>query len=317
MPRACRPRRGSGKRPAEAGIGGTTLSRPRPGHAGAHDDTPRRAGRVPAHPPRPAAPRRRRPARAAAAAARPACAGRRSPSSPGMSIDYYIRLEQGRGPHPSRQVLAALARALHADPRRAGVPVPDRRREPAADRPGRAARCRPAIRHLLDSADRDPGVRGRRASTTCWPGTRWPRTSSATCRPVPDADRNMIRWMFRQPGDRRALDRRRDARASPAAPSPTCAPPTPATRAIRGIARAGDRAARHLAPVRRDVGRARGRRCAAASSSGSKHPEPARWSSSARCCTSPDTDQRMIVYCAEPGSPTQAAFRRLAERVAR
>lgn len=30
----------------------------------------------------------------------------------GMSIDYYIRLEQGRGPNPSRQVLNALARAL-------------------------------------------------------------------------------------------------------------------------------------------------------------------------------------------------------------
>src|SRR5215468_4174481 len=30
----------------------------------------------------------------------------------GMSVDYYIRLEQARGPHPSRQVLAALGRAL-------------------------------------------------------------------------------------------------------------------------------------------------------------------------------------------------------------
>ncbi|GIH99387.1 helix-turn-helix transcriptional regulator [Planobispora takensis] len=30
----------------------------------------------------------------------------------GMSIDYYIRLEQARGPRPSRQVLGALARAL-------------------------------------------------------------------------------------------------------------------------------------------------------------------------------------------------------------
>ncbi|WP_034384812.1 helix-turn-helix transcriptional regulator [Herbidospora cretacea] len=30
----------------------------------------------------------------------------------GMSVDYYIRLEQGRGPHPSRQILNALARAL-------------------------------------------------------------------------------------------------------------------------------------------------------------------------------------------------------------
>src|SRR2546423_6154114 len=30
----------------------------------------------------------------------------------GLSVDYYIRLEQARGPRPSRQVLFALARAL-------------------------------------------------------------------------------------------------------------------------------------------------------------------------------------------------------------
>jgi transcriptional regulator with XRE-family HTH domain len=30
----------------------------------------------------------------------------------GMSTDYYVRLEQARGPHPSAQLLAALARAL-------------------------------------------------------------------------------------------------------------------------------------------------------------------------------------------------------------
>ncbi|GII32904.1 helix-turn-helix transcriptional regulator [Planotetraspora mira] len=30
----------------------------------------------------------------------------------GMSTDYYTRLEQSRGPHPSRQMLTALARAL-------------------------------------------------------------------------------------------------------------------------------------------------------------------------------------------------------------
>jgi transcriptional regulator with XRE-family HTH domain len=29
-----------------------------------------------------------------------------------ISVDYYIRLEQARGPRPSRQVLSALARAL-------------------------------------------------------------------------------------------------------------------------------------------------------------------------------------------------------------
>lgn len=33
----------------------------------------------------------------------------------GMSTDYYTRLEQGRGPHPSAQLLGALARALRLD----------------------------------------------------------------------------------------------------------------------------------------------------------------------------------------------------------
>jgi transcriptional regulator with XRE-family HTH domain len=33
----------------------------------------------------------------------------------GVSVDYVVRLEQGRGPHPSPQVLAALARALRMD----------------------------------------------------------------------------------------------------------------------------------------------------------------------------------------------------------
>jgi transcriptional regulator with XRE-family HTH domain len=33
----------------------------------------------------------------------------------GMSTDYYTRLEQGRGPHPSAQLLTALGRALRCD----------------------------------------------------------------------------------------------------------------------------------------------------------------------------------------------------------
>jgi transcriptional regulator with XRE-family HTH domain len=33
----------------------------------------------------------------------------------GISVDYVVRLEQGRGPHPSDQVLGSLARALQLD----------------------------------------------------------------------------------------------------------------------------------------------------------------------------------------------------------
>ncbi|WP_309241825.1 helix-turn-helix transcriptional regulator [Mycobacterium sp. AZCC_0083] len=32
-----------------------------------------------------------------------------------ISVDYYLRLEQGRDRHPSAQVLDALARALRLD----------------------------------------------------------------------------------------------------------------------------------------------------------------------------------------------------------
>jgi transcriptional regulator with XRE-family HTH domain len=33
----------------------------------------------------------------------------------GISVDYYLRLEQGRDEHPSAQILDALARALRLD----------------------------------------------------------------------------------------------------------------------------------------------------------------------------------------------------------
>ncbi|MEU9840023.1 helix-turn-helix domain-containing protein [Actinomadura sp. NPDC048032] len=66
----------------------------------------------------------------------------------GMSVDYYVRLEQGRGPRPSRQMLAALGRALRlTDDERshlhylAGeVPAPP---------PAPVREVRPGLLHLL------------------------------------------------------------------------------------------------------------------------------------------------------------------------
>ena len=67
----------------------------------------------------------------------------------GVSVDYYTRLEQARGPSPSRQVLAALARALRLTGderdhlfRLAGEPAP----EPQAH----SSHVRPGVLHLLD-----------------------------------------------------------------------------------------------------------------------------------------------------------------------
>ncbi|MCM3893618.1 helix-turn-helix transcriptional regulator [Gordonia sputi] len=61
----------------------------------------------------------------------------------GMSVDYYTRLEQQRGPHPSDQMVTAIARALHLSLderdhlfRLAGHNAPDRLRRDDHVSPG-------------------------------------------------------------------------------------------------------------------------------------------------------------------------------------
>ncbi|MBG0568878.1 helix-turn-helix transcriptional regulator [Actinoplanes aureus] len=73
----------------------------------------------------------------------------------GISVDYYARLEQARGPRPSRQVLAALARALRLyDDERAHLyhlagEVPAAPPGPSRDVPA-------GVLHLLDRLDDTP-----------------------------------------------------------------------------------------------------------------------------------------------------------------
>src|SRR5581483_3363406 len=90
----------------------------------------------------------------------------------GVSVDYYVRLEQGRTQNVSEEVLDAVSRALRLDdderahlrnlakPRRSGT----RRRPPA-----RAERVRPGVRRLLDMAEGVPAyVVGRRCDVLAW-----------------------------------------------------------------------------------------------------------------------------------------------------
>jgi transcriptional regulator with XRE-family HTH domain len=95
----------------------------------------------------------------------PSSARRRTPglrreevaSLTGMSVDYYVRLEQQRGPQPSEQMLAALARTLRltADERDhlyrlAGHNVP--RRTPAD------THVAPALLRVLDRLEDSPAL---------------------------------------------------------------------------------------------------------------------------------------------------------------
>ncbi|MEQ6895957.1 helix-turn-helix transcriptional regulator [Microbacterium sp. KR10-403] len=75
----------------------------------------------------------------------------------GMSVDYYTRLEQNRGPQPSEQMLAALARALRLTDderdylfRTAGHTAPDRR--------GSLPHVAPALLRVLDRLDDTPAM---------------------------------------------------------------------------------------------------------------------------------------------------------------
>lgn len=89
----------------------------------------------------------------------------------GVSVDYYIRLEQGRGPSVSDAVLDAIARVLHLDDTEhaylRAVARPGTRARRA--RSGTEQRVRPGLRLLLDTIDRAPAfVFGRRMDVLAW-----------------------------------------------------------------------------------------------------------------------------------------------------
>jgi transcriptional regulator with XRE-family HTH domain len=81
----------------------------------------------------------------------------------GVSADYYVRLEQGRERHPSEQVLDALARALELDDDATAhlheLARPAKRRRRTAARP---ERVRPELQQLMEAWPHTPAfVMGR------------------------------------------------------------------------------------------------------------------------------------------------------------
>jgi transcriptional regulator with XRE-family HTH domain len=77
----------------------------------------------------------------------------------GVSVDYYVRLEQGRERHPSEQVLDSLARALQLDDTAARhlqelARPPARRRRPSI----RPQRVRRGVERLMDGWSHTPAM---------------------------------------------------------------------------------------------------------------------------------------------------------------
>lgn len=129
----------------------------------------------------------------------------------GISVDYYIRLEQARSPRPSRQVLAALARALrlsndehaHLLHLVGEAPVP----------PGLARQVPAGVLHLLDRLEDTPAmVLDAKFDILAWnPLAAALYTTDFSA--LPPHERNLVRWHFQcasavmDPGDADRLAR--------------------------------------------------------------------------------------------------------------
>lgn len=125
----------------------------------------------------------------------------------GVSVDYYVRLEQGRDLNVSQGVLEAIARALqltddeHAHLLDLGQPS-SRRRRPALSRP---QRVRPGIRTLVDALATPAFVLGCRLDFLAT--NAMARALLFDVEAAPLRQRNHARWVFLDPAAReRYLD---------------------------------------------------------------------------------------------------------------
>jgi transcriptional regulator with XRE-family HTH domain len=114
-----------------------------------------------------------------------------------VSVDYLIRLEQGRIERPSPEIVEALARSLLLDPS-------ERRhlfRLAAASEPtaglGDGTSVRAGMRLLIDTLDRTPAVLLSRRLDLLY----WNPIAEALLGPFPD-HRNYARMVFRDPSQR-------------------------------------------------------------------------------------------------------------------
>ncbi|WP_017587762.1 helix-turn-helix transcriptional regulator [Nocardiopsis ganjiahuensis] len=231
----------------------------------------------------------------------------------GMSVEYYVRLEQARGPNPSDQVLSALARAL--------VLSADERsylfRVAGAEPPPVLAPVREvslAVRHLLDSLTATPAyVLDAKYDVLAWNtmATHFIGDMAA----VDESERNIIMWMFRRSDDDPQVAEHPDA---------NCMERNSVADLRAAYARyPGDRGINRMLTTllgtsprfarlweERTVQERRGFHKSVA------HPLVGRLEFECQVLHVPETDQRIMLYCAEPGSPSEEGMRRLAAEYA-
>lgn len=229
----------------------------------------------------------------------------------GMSVDYYIRLEQARGPHPSAQILAALSRALMltADERDYLYRLAGER-APLAARPVREVS--PGLRSLLDSMPETPAyVVDAKYDILAW--NQLATYFIGNLAEVAEADRNMIRWMFRLPADAAPWSDEQSLRFARS---------TVADLRAAYARFPGDRGMQRLVTEMLGLSPLFAQMWAAHEVQSRQplikrvdHPQAGALEFECQLLHVGDSGQRLIVYCAAPGSVTQAAFRRMAVQI--
>lgn len=217
-----------------------------------------------------------------------------------VSVDYYTRLEQARGPRPSRHVLAALARALRLTDderdhlyRLTGEPAP----EPQT----RSEHLRPGLLHLLDRlGDSAAMVVNDVGDVLAWTPLAQALFTDFTA--LPARERNLYRMFFTGPEGLHRLppeDRERGARAHVADLRATSArrPGDPAVRRlVEQLRRASLVFERLWAEHDVAVRRADRKRIL--------HPTVGLLELDCEVLLMPEHDQRLILHTAPPGTET-------------
>ncbi|MEV1169433.1 helix-turn-helix transcriptional regulator [Nonomuraea sp. NPDC049784] len=225
----------------------------------------------------------------------------------GMSIDYYIRLEQGRGPHPSRQILNALARALmlSQDERIHLFHLAGQ----AVEAPQIREDVPESLLHLISFLEEVPAyVLDARYDIRAWN----PLASALMggLESVTDENRNVIRWVFMSPDIAEHLDdeeKSRFARSSVAdlRAAMGCYPDDRKLQALVAELLAlsphfAELWSRYEVEVRREQRKQ------------VTHPAVGTIDAICQVMSVPDRDDlRLVLYTTEPGSPSHQALRDL------
>jgi transcriptional regulator with XRE-family HTH domain len=225
----------------------------------------------------------------------------------GVSVDYYVRLEQGRAGHPSEGVLDALARALRLDDDEREHLYDLCRPGPRRRRPARPERVRPELRRLVETLEVPAMLLGRRMDVLAW--NRLAAALVVDWGALPPGRRNTAHHFFLDEGARELyLDWDANAESTVAYLRLAAGrhPDDPQLAALIG----------ELSVKSEEFRRWWARHGVRDKTHGTKrfqHPVVGRLELAFETLALPaDGDQLLILYTAEPGSESETALRLLA-----